>query len=106
MENFTFGDLAEAVAERTGLSVRASREAVQAAIDVIGTETASGKRVKLGNFGSFERGMHSYTTKGLDGRVYSGKAPVIRFTVSGLLRSALRSGAPFTTLRRAPKSYR
>lgn len=105
MENFTFTDLVKAVAGRTGLTQGQAADVVQAVIDVQAQALAEGKRVKLNNFGSLERGLHAYNITALDGQRRSGYVPVIRFSATGRLRRVLRTGEPFGTAKRDPKSY-
>lgn len=102
MENFTYLDLVKAVAARTSLTQAQAAEAVQATLDVIASEALGGKRVKLGNFGSFELGTHAYSSiVSSDGVRRSGRARVIRFITTGLLKEVLRGGGTeVTTLRR------
>lgn len=101
MNSFGFRDLAREVARATGLSQTDARKAVQATLDVIGRETAAGTPVKLNNFGTFSLGDHHYNYVDLaSGRLLDGTVPVVRFRVTGLLRQALRSGTPITSLRR------
>ena len=49
----TKNDLAEAVAQRTGLPASQARNALEAAIEVISTELGRGNEVALAGFGKF-----------------------------------------------------
>ena len=47
-------ELAAAVSQRTGRSVRASEEMIDAVFSVIGEQIASGQNVKISGFGRFD----------------------------------------------------
>ncbi len=49
----TKNDLAEKVAERTGLATSQARQAVEAAIETVSDELAAGGEVALAGFGKF-----------------------------------------------------
>ena len=49
----TKNELAEQVAERTGLAASQARQAVEAAIEVVSDELAAGGEVALAGFGKF-----------------------------------------------------
>lgn len=49
----TKNDLADKVAERTGLAASQARQAIEAAIDAVADELASGGEVALAGFGKF-----------------------------------------------------
>jgi DNA-binding protein HU-beta len=49
----TKNDLADRVAERTGLSGSQARQAVEAAIDAVSDELAAGGEVSIAGFGKF-----------------------------------------------------
>ncbi|HEY3830230.1 MAG TPA: HU family DNA-binding protein [Solirubrobacteraceae bacterium] len=49
----TKNDLADKVAERTGLAASQAREALEAAIDAVADELAAGGEVALAGFGKF-----------------------------------------------------
>jgi DNA-binding protein HU-beta len=49
----TKNDLAEKVAERTGLAASEARQALEAAIDAVADELAAGGEVALAGFGKF-----------------------------------------------------
>jgi DNA-binding protein HU-beta len=52
----TKNDLAEKVAERTGLAAGQAREALEAAINAVSDELAAGGEVALAGFGKFSVG--------------------------------------------------
>ncbi len=52
----TKNDLAEKVAERTGLAAGQARQAVEATIDAVSDELAAGGEVALAGFGKFSVG--------------------------------------------------
>lgn len=97
--------LAEAVALENGLPVERAKQIVQSSLDIIGRTVVAGYRVKLGNFGTFERGTHNVSSSSLPGREFaSGPVRTVRFRSSGRLRAAMKAGMPPRTLRRNPKS--
>jgi DNA-binding protein HU-beta len=55
----TKNELAEKVASRTGIGPGQAREAVDATIDAIGSELASGGEVSLAGFGKFSVSQRS-----------------------------------------------
>lgn len=105
MENYSFLDVVKDVAEETGMTRSEANLAVQATVDVVARAVAGGKRVKIGNFGSFVRSTQRYHyVDRATGQSHSGEVPVIRFGVSGLLREILRTGEPVGTLRRSART--
>jgi DNA-binding protein HU-beta len=68
MEYFDRSDLIKAVAERTGLSLKVSEEAVIAALDITIEQLASKAYVRYHDFGDFE-------IRTRKARRYTGKSP-------------------------------
>jgi nucleoid DNA-binding protein len=101
--DMNFMALVRDVAQRTGLTQDDARTAVLAVMDSIGHTVAEGGRVRLNNFGSFEKVVRIVGPNPIT------PAPKevarVRFTATGRLKESLDSGT-FLTLERSPKSVR
>lgn len=103
--DLNFSSLVTAYATERGKPTEEAREDVQALLDVLGRTVAAGHRIRLNNFGSFERGTHKIAAGSLGGRVRRARTvKTIKFHASGKLLDAVRSGRTVTTLRRDAKT--
>lgn len=103
--DLNFGGLAAAYATERGKPTEEARDDIQVLLDVLGRTVAAGHRVRLNNFGSFERGTHRIAKGALGGRVKRATTvKTIKFHASGKLLDAVRSGRKVTTLKRDAKT--
>lgn len=101
------GALSTALANERGKPVAEAREDLQAVLEIIGRTVAAGHRVRLTNFGTFERGTHRIAKGALGGRVLRDTTvKTIKFHGSGKLLAAVRSGRKVGSLRKDPKTPR
>lgn len=98
------GQLVEAAAARSGVSLRQAEEVVTAALDIILSTISKGERVTLTNFGTF-RGRTvpplSRPNHMTGGMVHLPERRAFRFTPSVGVRKALTAGEEVTSSRRA-----
>jgi DNA-binding protein HU-beta len=90
----TKNDLAEKVAERTGLATSQARQAVEAAIETVSDELAAGGEVALAGFGKFSvshraarQGRNPATGQTID--IAASKAA--KFSAASALKNRLNS---------------
>lgn len=90
----TKNDLADKVAERTGLAAGQAREAIEATIDAVSDELAAGGEVALAGFGKFSvghraarQGRNPATGETID--IAASKAA--KFSAASALKSRLNS---------------
>ncbi len=100
--------LAHLMEAEAGLDEGDGLAAVQAFMDIVGRHVAAGYRVRLNNFGSFERrtrriGAGSLPSQRAAGARVPSEIFLMRFKATGRLADAVRSGEPIRTLRRRAK---
>jgi nucleoid DNA-binding protein len=99
--DLTVNSLAEEIAAHLGWSHAEGRDAVDAFTYVVGRTIAAGYRVRLNNFGSFERQSRRVragllrTPEGHEVELTPREVPTIKFTVRGHLRDVLRTGLKY-----------
>jgi DNA-binding protein HU-beta len=90
----TKNELAEKVAERTGLGTGQAREAVEAAIDAVSDELASGGEVALAGFGKFsvsQRSARQGRNPATGETINIAASKAAKFSAASALKSRLNS---------------
>jgi nucleoid DNA-binding protein len=106
-DDLNFGALATALAAERSKPVDEARDDLQSVLEIIGRTVAAGHRVRLTNFGTFERGTHRIAKGALGGRVQRAvTVKTIKFHGTGKFLDAVRTGRKIGSLRKDPKTPR
>jgi DNA-binding protein HU-beta len=90
----TKNDLADKVAERTGLAASQARQALEAAIDAVADELASGGEVALAGFGKFSvssRAARQGRNPATGETIQIAASKAAKFSAASALKSRLNS---------------
>jgi DNA-binding protein HU-beta len=90
----TKNDLADKVAERTGLAASQARQALEAAIDAVADELAAGGEVALAGFGKFsvsDRAARQGRNPATGETINIAASKAAKFSAASALKSRLNS---------------
>jgi DNA-binding protein HU-beta len=90
----TKNDLADKVAERTGLAASQARQALEAAIDAVADELAKGGEVALAGFGKFSvssRAARQGRNPATGATIQIAASKAAKFSAASALKSRLNS---------------